>query len=672
MADLPVTPLANYGDLLSSQTTANANAASSYANAGLASAQTTGANLANQKSQLQLDVLKKYMSGMQAPAVNDSTPMADASGTGGGGGSDSAISSADAGSALTNLAGGASDAGAALVGGAGGGAGNIGGAGDDSTPTLATGGTPASGGAGGGTSAAASIGLDPGHIDQTAQRNFAVKPIWTPQELQQYQTAATMKMMGLPDLTANVTAMHDARIQTASSKAQLAASNFYDQSDAIAKADPGTALGLLKAYHPDMGNQIDQLAKKNGWTPEQTDGFVRQYATEAGNAAHRYSGREITVGTDGVARDAQTNNPVLGGNPTGLSSKDWSELGTKADAIVTVTRNGREMQVPQWQADGATSKAQWVNMQGHQANIAAGSAAGTAPAANTSGTAPAAAPATAPAAKGGSPNAGTLPSQLTPTQQAYVQSGPKAPAFLNTGNAKPSPGEVEAQTAYTKATNALLSEATTGAQTAQTTLVNVNRAAAALDKSTTLGPGSAGWAEVQTVFRNWTGQQAADAIENSAAMRQLLGKELGQDQLNTILSKLHGEGAQVRLGAQESGLILNSLSANPDLSRFAVKQMLDWEKSDAQYEIGKSRAARAWVNAGNDSRQFDYEDRFPRPSNVQTGMTGEAPPNNPPGVGQSGQIQRAAPVTVKTAADYAKLKSGQTYVDPNGVTRTKG
>jgi hypothetical protein len=211
---------------------------------------------------------------------------------------------------------------------------------------------------------------------------------------------------------------------------------------------------------------------------------------------------------------------------------------------------------------------------------------------------------------------------------------------MNTGNSKPNAGETSSQTDYAKARTGLLDSASKDTQSAQSTLTNVNRVQSILAKNPVTGPGSSSLAAIQTVWQSMTGEHAADAIESNASLRQLLGKELGQDQLNGMLEKLHGEGAQVRLGAQESGLILNALSANPDLSKGAMEQMLAWEKSDAQYNLDKAKTARAWVNAGRDPQQFEaaYGERFPRQTGVQTSL-GSQPTR--PGQGASGAVPTA-------------------------------
>lgn len=656
MADISALPLQDYGSILTSYGKNIADTNAQDASANLNNAQAAGANLENKKRAMQNTMLANMIKSMQAPPTNDQSPSA-------------ADTSGVSGTPAPPPAGDTPSADASGTGPSG------------KDPSLAD------------------IGIDDAHITSNAAKQFAVKDVWSQRELQGLNNARQIKMQGavagipMPDMTTDIIKAHEASITDATSRAALGASKLYDQVAAVADAPDGAAQETLRRIHPEMAASIDSYAKARNLTPEQTDKITRQFANDVGNAVHKYSGRDLDVGTDGVARDKVTNRPVTGGNPAGLSSQQWTELGKAADTPVSVVREGRETQIPQWQFNKSPSRTAWINQHAIR-GIPAEHALGTPPATpdtvtipggagGTSGVAPAPTKGgTTPATGGPAPASSTA---LSPQESAYVKNGPPAPSFLNTGTGKPNPGDTESQTQYQKDRAATLDHANSEAAAAHSTLVNANRARAALAGATTLGPGSSAWAEVGTLMRNWTGRQAADAIENSDAMRQLLGKELGQDQLNTILSKLHGDGASVRLGAQESNLILSHLSANPELSRFAINQMLDWETSDAQYAIGKSRAARAWVNAGRDVQQFNYEDNFPRDKNVQTNV------GPPPGVGRSGAIDRTpgaaarntgpppanpanpatAPVQIRGAEDYAKLAPGTEYIDPQGVHRKK-
>jgi hypothetical protein len=130
-------------------------------------------------------------------------------------------------------------------------------------------------------------------VDAMAQNKYAVKDIWSPQELQALAQQPQNILAGLPDQTANIKTQHEARIANMTASAQLAASNAYDANYALANAPDGTALNMLKRMKPnavagqtgaDAAATIEQLAKKYNWSPEETDQYVRDFATESANA----------------------------------------------------------------------------------------------------------------------------------------------------------------------------------------------------------------------------------------------------------------------------------------------------------------------------------------------------------------------------------------------------
>src|SRR6185437_10767167 len=84
--------------------------------------------------------------------------------------------------------------------------------------------------------------------------------------------------------------------------------------------------------------------------------------------------------------------------------------------------------------------------------------------------------------------------------------------------------------------------------------------------------------------------------------------------------QFHSEGAQVRLGAYESRLIMEKLAANPALTKDAIKQMLQWQTSNAQYEMEKAKVAGAVLEHGKSVENFNkkYGDAFPKQDIVDT------------------------------------------------------
>lgn len=474
-------------------------------------------------------------------------------------------------------------------------------------------------------------------VDQQLRQKFFVDPTGTPQERKAVLSAS---ITGDPGLTAYATNQRDMNVKSRQAQSAKQANDLYDEMASVATAqDNGaTALQTLRAVAPNTAKQIESTFTD----PNAAEQAAKDYASHVASAAHQYTGREVTADTGGVMRDKVTGLPVIGTPGVGLSSKEWSDIATKGSEIVEKVVNGRETPMPRYKADGVKDLATWVQQQAAGGKVGAAPIVPTAAAAHAAATAQKMAPAGSPAAAAppvnpSTPQAARMGS-LSPDQIDFVKSGQKAPQFLNTGESKPNDAEAEQQKAYGKDRGDLLQTAAIDYQSGQQTLVNVTRAQNILAKNPNLGPGSSELASVQTAISTWLptilGGDFANRVDSSPALRQELGKVLGQDQLNKMLKEFHGEGASVRLGAQESNLILGKLSADPSLSRGAIDQMLAWEKSDAQYKLNKARTARAWVNSGNDVQNFEqaFEEKYPRPSNVQTDMgVGKTKPMPSPG-----------------------------------------
>lgn len=493
------------------------------------------------------------------------------------------------------------------------------------------------------------IGLspaDPGAVAKSLKQQYFVNPVGTPEE--QAKIVAGY-YSGDDGLAKGTVAQRDMGVAQRTYQNQIQASALYDTMDAVNTADPGNAVAQLKAVAPNTAAQIEKAARNpdGSENEDQADQMARDYAAHIGVEAHQYTGRETKRLEDGTPVDAKTEMPVHGATSSGLSASAYGTLFDQANKMVNVYRNGKETQVPTYEAEGyktadswiRSSQAKWaaqhqpIQQSVHPAVIQAaqqGAAqtaqkviqahqqqqqGGAQPASGQQPAAPAGAPGTpSGGVQTGATQTAATGSGLTPEQQNYVRSAPVTPTPGNTGNAKPSDADMDLQKKYNASKLALLDESKTDSAQAQNTLLSVSRAQALLDKNPVLGPGSGIVSTIGTLVQNMTGQHAANLIESNSAVHDLLLKTLGADQLNHMLSQLHGEGAQVRLGAQESKLILGSLSANTQISKGAIQQMLNWEKSDAQYTLGKANTARAWVSSGRDPTAFNYEGTFAKPT----------------------------------------------------------
>ncbi len=506
------------------------------------------------------------------------------------------------------------------------------------------------------------IGLspaDPGAVAKALKQQYFVNPVGTPQE---QNNIIAGYYSGDDGLAKGMVAQRDMGVAQRTYQNQMQSSALYDTMDAVATADPGLAIAQLKAVAPNTAAQIEKAARNPDGTEnaDQADQMARDYATHVGVEVHQYTGRETKRLEDGTPVDAKTELPVTGATASGLSASAYGTLFDQANKLTNVYVNGKETPTKTYVAEGYPTADAWIRasqsqwgaqhgpvqsnvhpaviqaaqqgaaqtaqkvVQAHQQQQQGGSAAPgqQQPAAGAGSAAPGQQPAPAPGAPG-APAGGTQtgPTQtqaagggLTPAQQNFIRSAPPAANPANTGNSKPTDADMDLQKKTQDARLELYKESQADTAQARSSLTNVARAQALLDQNPTLGPGSKVISALQTFFQNMTGAHAADLIESNNTVHDLLAKTLTADQLNSMLAKLHGEGASVRLGAQESQLILGSMSANTQISKGAIQQMLNWEKSDAQYTLGKANTTRAYIAAGKDPLSYDYEGTFAKPT----------------------------------------------------------
>lgn len=553
MADLPVQPVLNYGQMLGSygeslanqenattnNLSARAQIPSIQAGTALTQAQTQGANLANQRSAAQLAMLQSLMA---PPVVNDQ----------------SAPASADTSGAAPS-------------------------------PTASKGNSD--------TLEIHDGGIDKAAIDSGIQSQFAVKDQWTPQELQKLQMAQSAEIAGLPNMTANVKLQHDARIQNLTNQAQLGASKAYDQSYAVSTAPDGNALPTLAAIHPDAAAAIKKIADAKDWTPAQTDQYVRTYADEVGNQAHRYSGRDVEVGSDGIARDKTTNQPVLNGAPTGLSAEQHASLVKEGSALTSTFTNGVESKVPQYKASGFSSLNQYVNAAANRNSTAA-----TPPSAVTSA---APAPTATPPVQAAPKPAAAPP--VVQTSDPVLKQALSDPEFRYTPpkiapNQAMDPDSSAKIAASNEARKGLLADAQSATKAAQQAQVYLNAAKAITDSGgTPTGAGAAAQAKVEGVLGalGWKGG-AIDAGNYQEAVKYL-GNAAIQAQKSNFPNATQSE----------VGLTLNELNPSLKMTPKAVGDLIDENLRNTQYTIdsahrvGQYLTPSAQMPNGGDPQRFN-------------------------------------------------------------------
>lgn len=200
-----------------------------------------------------------------------------------------------------------------------------------------------------------------------------------------------------------------------------------------------------------------------------------------------------------------------------------------------------------------------------------------------------------------------------------VSDAPNRPSFLTNPNAVLTDSQKSTSAKYAEADQSLRDEANRLPQTQQE-LVKTQRVLNILPNAKT-GPGTEAMSAVQTALGNMTGSQFSDWLNSNPSAYAILSKQLGTNALDTTLKNLHDQGANVRLGQQESRLIIGTLSASTEMPKDAIRSLLDWQVEQAKYDMGRQNAIQPYLDGGKDARAFDnwYSQKHPLQSAVSTG-----------------------------------------------------
>lgn len=529
---------------------------------------------------------------------------------------------------------------------------------DDPANTASVAGAESSGVAGddGGTGAGHQLNTA-GAIAHAQQAFQPVLPnSYSPAEIQALKIAT---LSGNDAAVKFIQSQHAMKVESANGAIQQRAQSEFNGLYGVINAPDGRALDALSLVEPRVAAKLQADGA--------SDSEVRQWATQLAPIVHRAARMPVEYGTDGAARDANTKEKIPGFDDyVGLSAQQRADLSKQATEKVDVLVNGAPGKQPRWQAEGADSAQDWLTQhvdmaealrhgtgpaasqvaqgpaarmfRGPGANVASTAGAPTVPSGVAPGTAGPTVNAQQPTPQGSAqpppqqqgprqvPQQAPSSQQPQPTNHPNIgydfSEAPPRPAYLTIPNGRlPNDLEKAQTTDYVKAQTSLLQDANQSVEENQRALTESARMLSLLPNAK-VGPGSAFVAKVQNSWAMLTGAQAADMIESNSTAYNLLAKKLGQSALSEQLTKLKSEGAQVRLGAQESGLILNTLSASSEMGKGAIDQLLRWQIAESDYALHKAQAVRPYLSAGKDATQFDtwYGSRYPMQSNVPTGI----------------------------------------------------
>lgn len=392
-------------------------------------------------------------------------------------------------------------------------------------------------------------------------------------------------------------------------KNQNEATDIWQTSSALSDSNAGLD-ALIHTTKPGsyLNNVGQAIASDSTKSPEEKNAAAREAIQAAEQYSHQYTGRKpIQAGDQWV--DPETGRSV-GAPSIGPTAGEKIDIGKWSNTPQKVTIDNRE----------ATIKPKDLGINGYQDLTGnksvkfsvpppGGSQQGPpSPTATTLGTAPkqptTPEQARAPSAQGGAPIPG-----LNADQSDFVKNLPQGFKPI-TGNQQLNPDDLKERDVYRDQAKKLSESNNLDVSRANDSLTQIRRINGLLNTpGLTLGPGSQGYSQFRTAVENWTGIPSGQA-----AAFQVLSKVLNASEMNDLLQEFHSEGAQVRLGAYESRLIMEKLAANPTLTKTAIQQMLQWQASDAQYEVQKGNVTKAALASGKSVANLDadYAQKFPK------------------------------------------------------------
>lgn len=420
-------------------------------------------------------------------------------------------------------------------------------------------------------------GVDPTEtgIASSLNKKFYLDPAGNPKLL---QMANAWAAAGKPEVAAQYEKLNDIMVKSKLAQNQNEANDIFQTSSALLKS--AAPLQALLSVRPGsyLNNVGRAIASDPNMSPEEKNAAAAQAIQSASQYSHQYTGRETEQAGDRYV-DKNSRIPVTA-PPIGLTPGEKLHGNIFEHTPQTVTSGNRDTTVfPDLQnPPGATTPA------------ASGSAPGTGfPAQGPTGQPPI--------------------SGYTPEQSEFIRTRPQGFESVPSGS-KLNQDDVDRMKIYREQAKKLADDTNVGAARAQDSLTQIGRINNLLKApNLTLGPGSHEYSQFRTVLENWTGTPSGQA-----AAYQILSKVLNASEMNDLLQQFHSEGAQVRLGAYESRLIMEKLAANPALTKTAIQQMLQWQAADSKYTLDKANVAGALLQAGKSVANFDkeYGQAFPK------------------------------------------------------------
>lgn len=534
-------------------TTQQANMAG--AQAGYVGAQTTGQNIANQKSQIQLGLLQRGLADQEnnpEDSQNYNQPPPEQN-------------------AVTM--------------------------GDPSQPPKASQtGTPA---AQGNTQQAAPAVMGPDEMaaqkasqmastsDSWAQSTFAQHPTALPPKLA--QQASLYEMAGMPEMAKAVNDLWTAKVSGVNQKITLNANQAYKNANSIIDAGTtGDAHAAFKHLEPKEYAQIhgDNLSNQD----------LVNFMTHAAASSFPYTNRPLKITAEGVAIDDTSAKPIPGVPKVSVSDEEKVKLAGDLMQMTDDWRSGSLVRMPMYEKLGyhnvneALAKTLFAARGGPVPNYSGAAVSGGSNSPTGS------------AKDGAAPSipGQTVPSVVnddnSPTGKLDLSTIPKIPPLYK-DNAAPNPGQVAEAQKRNDLNKVVDTDANSSVKRAQNDISRDTQILQRLPTAAT-GPLAAKGAELQSIaqqFRGvdpttgsdtWSGPTVGQMLQDPAS-HQIVNKLLN----NAGISDAENSMSSMRFSALMAKASIADLSANATLVKDAVRQMIKLDMAGSLYDKQKYGAS---------------------------------------------------------------------------------
>lgn len=414
-------------------------------------------------------------------------------------------------------------------------------------------------------------GVDPTEtgVASSLNKKFFVDPTGNPKLL---QASMAFNAAGKPDVAAQYEKLNDILIKSQTAKNQNEATDIFQTASKLSGSD--NPLGAMLALRPGsyLNNVGRAIASNKNMSGEEKAAAATTALKAASTYSHQYTGEEIDkAGSNFVGKRSgfPVNAPGIGRTPGEQLTADTFE------------------HTPQSPISGNRETTAYPDLS------------------NPPG-------ATTPAVGGAQVGTGNSPGvsgRFTPEQVNFIKDQPEGFPQVPSGS-KLNQDDLKERDIYRDQAKKLADATNVEGARAQDSLTQIGRINNLLKiPNLTLGPASHEYSQFRTVLENWTGTPSGQA-----AAYQILTKVLNASEMNDLLQQFHNEGAQVRLGAYESRLIMEKLAANPNLTKTAIQQMLQWQAADSKYSLDKANVAGGLIQSGKSVANFDkdYGSAFPK------------------------------------------------------------